>query len=517
MSQTKRAAQSILMLIIFAFFSKVFGFFRQALIAAQFGSGIETDTYFISQSANTLFMIIITSSLATTTIPIFTQITAFEGKKRKIDHASNLLSITSVVAVLISALAWVMAPLVMKVFAYGFDKEQYGFAVFMMRLGIPSILFASLSGVLNGYLQSENRFFASSIEGITQNFFFIIFLIFFATNFGIEGLMMTYIIGIVIQFIVLLIGVRATGFSYRPIFDPKDKYIQQALIQTPPILLSIAVADISSMIDKAMASTLVEGSISALNYASSLSTMVSSIFVSAITTVLYPLLSKGVAMNDIKEVKKTMVQGINLIMLITIPVTVGMLILAKPIVHIAFERGVFDSVATQMTVEALVFYTLGLVFSSIRVLIARVFYSLNDTKTPMINSVITVFLNVVMNIILIKPLAHMGLALATSISLAFTTAIVTIILRKRIGVLGLNKTLVCGIKSTLSSIIMASVVLIVYNKTKLLFGTRFLGKLVGLLIPVGVGATLYFFLLYLFKVDELIWVLKTFKNRRKRP
>ena len=169
MTQTKRAAQSVLMLMTFSILSKVFGFFREALIAARFGSGIETDTYFIAQSANALFTAIITTSLATTTIPILTRIDTFEGKKGKIGHVSNLLSITLLVAVAISVLVWIVAPLVMKVFAYGFGKEQFDFSVYMMRLGLPAILLQPLL-VFNGYLQSENRFLASSIGGISQNF-----------------------------------------------------------------------------------------------------------------------------------------------------------------------------------------------------------------------------------------------------------------------------------------------------------------------------------------------------------
>jgi len=515
MTQTKRAAQSVLMLMTFSILSKVFGFFREALIAARFGSGIETDTYFIAQSANALFTAIITTSLATTTIPILTRIDTFEGKKGKIGHVSNLLSITLLVAVAISVLVWIVAPLVMKVFAYGFGKEQFDFSVYMMRLGLPAILFAALAGVFNGYLQSENRFLASSIGGISQNFFFITFLIFFASRFGIKGLMVTSIIGMIGQLVILVIGSKAIGFRYHPVLNFKNKYIRQTFALIPPILLSVAINDINSMIDKAMASTLVEGSISALNYASRLNTLVTSIFVSAIVTVLYPLLAQGAAEDNIKQVKNTTVQGINLIIIITIPATIGMLILAKPIVQIAYERGVFDPTATQMTVGALIFYTLGLVASSINGLIVRTFYSLHDTKTPMINSAIAVVINVIMNVILIKPLAHKGLALATSISSITSTMILLFLLRKEIGILGLSNALICGIKSSLSSIIMAGIVLAVYNKTELLFGTSFFGKLTGLLIPIGIGATLYFLLLYLFKVKELSWAVKMFRRRLK--
>jgi len=185
-------------------------------------------------------------------------------------------------------------------------------------------------------------------------------------------------------------------------------------------------------------------------------------------------------------------------------------------VQIAYERGAFDAVATQMTAGALSFYTLSLVSLSIYSLITRVFYSLHDTKTPMINSAIAVVVNLTMNIILIRPLAHRGLALATSISSIVTTGILLLLLRKKIGVLGLNRTLLCGIKSTISAIIMTGVVLLVYSKTERLLGTSFSGKFSGLLIPIGVGAVLYFLLLYAFKVEELSWAVEMLKKRMKR-
>lgn len=516
MTKSKQAAQSVLTLILFAILSKVFGFFREALIAARFGSGIETDTFFIAQSANAIFTAIITSSLATTTIPILSRIETVEGKKGKIEHASNLLSITLIVAIGLLIVAWFSAPLVMKIFAFGFNKPQFDFAVFMMRLGLPAILLAALNGVFNGYLQSENRFLASSISGITQNFFYIAFLIFLASTFGIKGLMITYIIGMSGQLLVLITGSRKAGFRYKFALDIKDKYVQQVFVLIPPILLSVAISDINSMIDKAMASTLVNGSISALNYASRLNTLVSSIFVSAIVTVLYPLLSAGAAKKDMEELKKTTVQGINVIMLITIPAMVGMLILAKPIVKLAYQRGAFDAVATQMTVGALIFYTLCLVASSVKGLIARVFYSLHDTKTPMINSAIAVGINVIMNFILIKPLAHRGLALATSISSITTTIILIMSLRKKIGALKLSRALKCGLKSIVASLIMAVVVILIYTQTKTLFSDTFFGLLSSLLIPIGSGALLYFALLYLFKVEELTWIVNLFKSRIKR-
>ena len=141
----------------------------------------------------------------------------------------------------------------------------------------------------------------------------------------------------------------------------------------------MAINDLNVIVDKTLASTFVSGSISALNYANRLNQLILGVFISAITTVIFPILSKEVNYDNISGLK-TMGYGVNLILLITIPATVGLIVLAKPIVEIAFQRGEFDATATIMTSQALIFYSLGLVAMAPRLLITRVYYSLQDTK-----------------------------------------------------------------------------------------------------------------------------------------
>lgn len=188
-----------------------------------------------------------------------------------------------------------------------------------------------------------------------------------------------------------------------------------------PVFIGVAINELNVLVDKSLASSLVSGSISALNYANKLNSLILGVFISAITTVIFPLLAKESNSGNIKGMKMIMRYGVNLILLITIPATVGLIVLAKPIVEVAFETGEFDATATIMTTQALIFYSLGLVAMALRLLITKVYYSLQDTKTPMVNSAISVGFNIVLNIILVRFMTHAGLALATSIATIIAT------------------------------------------------------------------------------------------------
>ncbi len=513
MTRSKTAAKSVFIIIIFAMGSKVLGFVREALIAAKFGSGAETDTFFIALAATSLFAAMITSSLNTTMIPVLSEAEAREGKKGKQHHTNNLLNIVLVVSLGVIAIAWILAPLVMKVLAYGFEGGQYRFAVLMMRIGLFSILFAGIVGVLRGYLQSEMRFTESAAANFPFNFVYILFLIFFASTFGIKGLMVASVLAVGAQILIQIPAVRKIGFRYRYVLDVKDRYVQRVSSLVPPVLVSVAIGDLNTIVNRSLASTLVDGSISALNYASKLNGLVTGIFITAITTVIFPILSKEANRDSLKGLKRVIVYGLNVILLIAIPATVGLVILASPITKVAFERGAFDATATFMTSGALVFYSLGVAGSSLRSMLYKVCYSLQDTKTPMINGFISVSLNIILCLVLIKFMEHRGLALATSISSTVTAGLVLYLLRKKIGAFGFSKSVRCGLKSAVASAVMGVVVYFLYNALNGALGAGFTQEVFALFATAGVGVLVYSALIYVMRVEEVDWIIGVVRAR----
>jgi putative peptidoglycan lipid II flippase len=511
MSTSEKATKSAFIIIALTLGSKLLGFIRETLIAAKFGSGMETDTFFVALSATGLITTLIGGAITTTFIPILSEIEANEGKKSKINHANNMLNIITFISIILSIFAWLFSPLTIRIIAKGFEGEQFKLAVTLTRIGVPMIMFSGVIGSLTGFLHSEQMHLSSAAKGLPLNFVYIFFLLFLSSTFGIKGLMVAAVVATIFQLIIQIPEAKKAGFKYKFIFDIKDKYIKKIFYLSIPVLIGVTIDDLNVIVDRTLASDLLEGSISALNYANKLNGLIMGVFVSAITTVIFPLLAKESNSDNISSMKNIMGYGVNLILLITIPATVGLVVLATPIVQVVFERGAFTPNDTIMTSSALVFYSLGLIATSLRSLIIRVYYSLQDTKTPMVNGGLSVGLNIILNLIFVRFMAHAGLAFATSISNTAATILMFYGLKKKIGSLGTKAYITTFVKSGLASVVMGVVAYFAYNILYGLFGISKLYNLFSLLASVGLGVVVYVVLCYIFGIYELRYMVDKVK------
>ncbi len=516
MSKSKEAAKSVIIMIIFSLGSKILGFIREMLIASKFGSGMETDTYLVALTATSLITSLIGTSLNTTMIPILSEVESREGKRGKVKYTNNILNIAVVLSILLVFLGWIISPFIIRILAKGFIGEQFDLAVNFMRIGLPVIIFSVIVNIFRGLLQSEMMFIESAASNFPFNFVYIFFLLFLSNRFGIKGLMATSVIAVAAQITIQVPGIRKTRYRYKWIFDLEDIYIKKILILTMPVLIGVAIDEINVIVDRTLASNLVVGSISALNFGNRLKSLILGIFIATINTVIFPMLANESNNEDYDSMKKIMGYGINIILLITIPSTVGLIVLAKPVVQVAFERGAFDSNATLMTSQALIYYAIGIVPIALRALLARVYYSLQDTKTPMINGAISVGFNIVLNLILVKFMAHAGLALATSIATTIATLLMFYGLKKKIGSLGTLSYIKCALKSGLASAIMGVVSYITYHGLYSALGVSKLYNLISLLVAVGLGVVVYGVLCYVFGIEEVRDMVDKIKIRFKK-
>ena len=515
MNQIKKAGISALFIIIFSLGSKILGFFREILIASKFGSGIETDAYFVALAATGLITTLILTAVDTTLIPIFSEIEFQEGFNAKVKHANNMINIVFIFTLILSIIGWIITPIIIKIMAIGFEGRQLDLAILLTRIGMPKLIFSGSIGIFIGFLHSEQRFKSVSSIYLFSSLVLIIYLLFFSHRFGIKGLMFASFLSVVIQLIVLLPEVKKVGYKYKLIADMKDNYLIKFGYLILPILFGTAINEINVVVDRALASNLKPGSISALNYANKLNYLVLGVFISAITTVIFPMLAKEFNCNDMRGMKKILEYGINIILIITIPATVGLILLSKPIVQLSFERGAFDTTATIMTSQALIFYSLGLVAMALNLLITRVYYSLQDTKTPMIYGAISVGFNIVLNLILVKFMAHSGLALATSIATAIATFLLLYGLKKKIGSLETISYIKCGLKSGAASAVMGVVVFTIYYGMNRDFGSGSIYDMISLLMAVGMGLIVYLVLCYVLRVKEVHDIINVVNRKLK--
>ena len=223
------------------------------------------------------------------------------------------------------------------------------------------------------------------------------------------------------------------------------------------------------------------------------------VFVISVTTAVFPQMSHLSAMQNHKRLKSTFISSAGLMSLMVLPISAGVIIFAKQIVTLLFQRGAFTAYDTQRTAEVVVFYSLGLIFFSIKEVAMKMFYAIQDTNTPTINSLEAIFLNIGLNLLLIKPMAHKGLALATTISGGITLVMLLVSLRRRIGPLGFRRLFISLLKMGAATVGMCFAVLPLYD---LLF-TQLESMTAAFLLASLAGALVYGLLNILLRTKEM--------------
>ena len=319
-----------------------------------------------------------------------------------------------------------------------FSGEKLDLAIDFTRIMIFGVMFIGLSNIMTSWLQINNEFTIPGMIGFPYNVIIISFILLSAIT---NPLLMVYgtLLAMFIQFLFQFPFAKKYGYKYEFYINLKDKYIKKMLYLLGPVFIGVLTSQLNTVIDRNLASTLEDGLITVLNSASRLNGFVITLFIATISSVLYPTLSKLSNDNNKEQFQKIVSKSINIVILLIVPISAGAIILSEPIVRFVFERGAFDSYATKMTSIALACYSVGMIGFALRDVIGKVFYSIQDTKTPMINGTISVIINIILNIILIRFLGHAGLALATSISALICIVLFFRSLSEKIGYFGQDK------------------------------------------------------------------------------
>ena len=514
MSRSAKAAKSALIIMIVIFLSKTLGFVREILIASKFGSGLITDSYFIIFTVISIVTATLNSVFSTTLVPLFIDIEETKGSHIKNKFVNNILNITFCLTAIISLLLWIFAPYVIRLIATGFEGAKYELTVKLLQIVVPMIIFAAMASIYSAYLQSKEHFTISAATGFPLNLIYIVYLLMLSSTFGIKGFMVSIILAHLSTVLFQLPTAFKIGYRYKAKVDLRDDKIKKLILLTTPIIFGTILQQINLAIDRSLASTLSTGSISSLSYAHKLEDLIVGVFIYSVITVLFPMLTLESRGNNLVGFKKIMGNGITLVLLITLPVTVGGIILARPIIEVLFQRGAFDQMATERTAAAFMFYLLGLTGLGIRDILNKVFYSLQDTKTPMLAGVISVLLNIILNFILVRFMNFQGLALATSIAVTVSSIILIVGLRKKIGELGGMKLALSFIKIILATFAMGITIYLLKNR--LLINQEGFGKNVLYLTLITLfGALIYFATCYTLKIHEIKYLWHKLYGRLK--
>lgn len=408
--------------------SRVLGLVRDIIMADLLGATWVSDVFIVAQKIpNFLRRLFAEGAFSQAFIPVLSEYqtnrTSVEVK-RLIAETSGTLGLILLIIAIVGVIG---SPVLVSLFGPGFlgESREYELASLLLKITFPYILFISLTAFSGSVLNSIGRFAVPAFTPVFLNLSMISAAILVSPALP-ETTAMAFAWGIfiagIIQLLFQLPFLWKQGLLLRPRWGWRSEGVKRILMLMAPALFGVSVAQINLLLDTIIASFLEEeGSITWLYYSDRMLEFPLGIFAIAIATVILPSLSRHHAKNEVHDFNKTMNWGLRLVFLIGIPAALGLFVMAEPIMLTVFERGKFDLNAAHSASLSLKAYIVGLVgFMLIKVL-ATGFFSRQDTKTPVKIGIIAMSVNMVFNIILFFPLAHVGLALATTIS-ALTNA-----------------------------------------------------------------------------------------------
>ncbi len=498
--------------------SRIFGFLRDVVIAWLFGAGLASDAFFVAfRIPNLMRRLFAEGSLSISFIPVFTDYLTKSGREEAFRLAGSAMRVLSTLLVILALLGILLSPLIIAVIAPGFiaSPEKFDLTVLLTRIMFPYVFFICLVALAMGILNALGHFAAPALAPVLLNVAMIasVFLISPRMQHPAIGLAIGVLIGGFLQLALQVPFLIQKGVC----FWKKTVWLHDGLKKVGrlmiPAIFGAAVYQISILIGTLLASLLPQGSVSYLYYADRLVQFPLGVFAIATATAVLPSLSRQASAGDDAALRDTFAYAMRLVFFITLPAMVGLIVLREPIVALLFKRGAFDTDTTAMTASAVMYYGMGLwAFSAVRIVVST-FYALQDTRTPVKIASIALVVNVILGIVLMGPMRHNGLALATSLSSMLQLVLLIMVLRERLGRLdwqgisrSVGKTLAGSAAMGVAVWWLAGVLVAGHS-------VPFARLLFGLAACIGAGVLLYVGISVLFKSQEMRGLLRPMATR----
>ena len=480
------------------------------MIAWFFGAGFSSDAFIAAfRIPNLLRRLFAEGSLSSAFIPVFMEYVIKQGEDEAFHLARSAFRLLSVLLVIVTICGILFSPWIVRLIAPGFSADKLSLTIILTRLMFPYIFFIGMVALCMGILNVLGHFAAPALAPVLLNLS-IIGSVFFISPFmkpPVIGLGIGVLIGGILQLLLQLPVLIQKGFYFWEKAKMIHPGIKRVGVLMLPVILGGAVYQINILVGTLLASLLDQGSVTYLYFADRLVQFPLGVFAIATATAVLPSLSRQAATGDLNTLKDTFAHALKLVFFITIPASVGLIILREPIIALLFQRGEFDAQATRLTAQALLYYAMGLwAFSAVRIIVAT-FFALQDTKTPLKVAGVSILANIVLGIVLMRPLAHGGLALATSLASMMNLVLLLGALRTRLGALGWKNISFSVCRSMVCSVIMGVAIsmaaLFVFPESnKTLPGL--IGGVVGC---IAAGLCTYGTISYILKSPELNRVL----------
>ena len=424
------------MVMAITLLGKVLGLYRDHLMAVHYGTtGMEAKAFYIaSRIPRVFFDVVFASAIAACFIPVFSEYLTKKGKKEAFRFGGNFLSVMALLTAVLTVLGMVFAQPLVTLFADGYDAETAALAASLTRAMFPTVLFTGVAFSFVGILQSMDRFNIPALISTVSNLVIIGYFFFLDDRFGVYGLAAAYLVGWLLQALIQVPTLRRLDFHYHPDFSFRSEGMRKAFSLMGPVMISTWVQPINLTINTKFGSHLYDGAgVSAMEYSTNLYLVVAGVFILSITNVIFPKLSRLTAEHQEDAFRDTIRQTVHSSLFFVMPMAAGMMTLARPMVSFLYGGGAFDEFSVNITSQALVWVSLGMVGYGLQNILSRAYFAQQNGRTPLIAGGISILANVVGCMLLTEPLGVAGLAISSSISSTLYALLLLIPLQKQGG------------------------------------------------------------------------------------
>jgi putative peptidoglycan lipid II flippase len=518
-SGTKNAAKAAGLISAMFLLSRILGFIRESQAGSLFNR-FETDAFFAAFTIpDVMYYLLVGGALSAAFIPIFTEYLSSGREEEGWKVASTFINIVVLFLTCFTVLGVIFTRYLTPIIAPHFKAEKLQLLIELTQIMFPAVCFTALAGLTGGILISYQRFMGPALGPNIYNIGIICGAALLGSRFGIKGMAIGVAVGAVGNFVSQLFFLRkkAIGFYRFGYIDLKNPGFKRMLLLWIPALIGLSADQANIWATTAMASRLPEGGITAIRFATRLVQLPIGIFAAGVSTAFFPLLSSLSAAKKYNEFKDTLSFSLRSIFFIMIPAAIGLIMLREPIVMLLFERMKFSHQDTLLTADALMFYSLTIFAHAAILLLPRAFYSLQDTKTPVIVSFISVGSSIFLNWLFLNytGLGVKGFAISFSIMGLINMVLLMFILRRKIrGIRGYH----IGesfIKSTIASLAMGVVIYLVIWLIRP-YTMHFSGHMeaaLQVLFGTTIGGMVFLGSAWLLKMEELQTIINLVKRK----
>ncbi len=491
--------------------SAVLGVVRQAIITGSFGAGLELDAFYAAYRVpEMLFTLVAGGALGSAFIPIFGRYLSKDDATSAWRLASAVMTLVTVASVLLGIVAGILAPwITATILVPDAAPVQQALTARLMQIMLATVVVFGISGLIMGVLNTFQHFLMPAIAPSMSNLGLIIGALFLTPYFGIFGLAYGAVLGAVLHLGVQIPAMIRIKPQLTPRFDLHTPGTGEVLKLMGPRMLGSAVVQINFVVNTALASGMATGSLTALTVAFTLMFTVLGVLGQSVGTAVFPSLAALRAQEDFAGFRRTLAEALRGVIFMSMPATIGLIILAAPLVAAISQHGRWTADDTMAAAWALRFFALGLVGFALQEVLARAFYALYDTITPVTIAVGGMLLNVILSLTLIhvvqgtpvpfgpmqNPLQSLslwvpaagqgpfgGLALANSLATMIESAVLWLILRRKLQGMHDRHVLSAGFRALIASLVMGAVVFIVaqWLDNRSVYVVLVVGALVGI-------------------------------------